>query len=770
LLKAIRPGEAPSMRSAAREHGLVRRAAVLFFLSGAASLVDQVAWQRLLGLHSGMGLYSSAVITAAFLGGLGLGSLLGARLSAGRDAGAALRAFAAVELGVAAFAALSPSLYYDWLYPRAVRLASPSPAGALSHFAALLPPTALMGASLPLLVRAVVRDVPSAARAIGRLYAVNTLGAAAGALAAPWILIPRLGLRGALWAAACASLAAALGAIALARGLAGDEAGRTRTAPPMPAEPARREPPRALEAAGSRPFGLWLALYALSGFLALALEIVWFRVVDVAVKSTAFTFGSVLAGYLFGLGVGCLLASSRVERIRRPLRAFLLCQCAALCAAALGVTALVRLPAGLPPLRGLSSYWAQYEFFAIGHAWDASRALLLYGLLPALLFGVPTLLMGFSFPVLQRAVQDDVPSAGRKAGLLQAANVAGCVAGSLLVGLGALSWLGTSGTLRALVAASLVFAAIGSAVYGRSFLGPGLALATAAIALPGAEPLWRRLHGLVDPQKRALFEEDATGVVAITAEGGGAWRVTIEGKGQSWIPYGNEHTLLGALPVLMHPAPRRVALIGLGSGDTAWAAACRTLTERVTVFEVARPLPRILERLLELQDNPELRGLLEDPRVAIQLSDGRHALELDAAYDVIESDVTWPEAALSGNLYSIEFFSLAARRLRPGGLMCAWVPSERARATFLRVFPYVVAVDVADGIYVGSLSPLPFERDVWLERLGSVEDYLGRSRVETIADSIRRRTSPAVPRASAGDVNEDLFPRDEFASPARPDS
>ena len=160
-----------------------------FFVSGASALVYQVAWQRILALHSGVGIYSIAMIVAAFMAGLGLGSRWGGVLSTRVPPQSALVRFALLELGIAALGAVSVPVYYDWLYLRAAWLYAPSWRAALLHFAVLLPPTALMGMSLPFLVRAVVAEAQGAGRRIGFLYGINMLGAAVGALLAPWVLI-----------------------------------------------------------------------------------------------------------------------------------------------------------------------------------------------------------------------------------------------------------------------------------------------------------------------------------------------------------------------------------------------------------------------------------------------------------------------------------------------------------------------------------------------------------------------------------------------------
>ncbi len=732
-----------------------RRAALaglLFLLSGAAALVYQVAWQRILALHSGTSLYSVAMIVAAFMAGLGLGSHAGGRLSARTGPLAALYLFAALELAIGAFGALSPLLYYDWLYPIASRLPSPSLRGGLAHFAALLPPTLLMGMSLPLLVRAMLRDVEAAGRTIGYLYGINMLGAALGAFAAPWLLLPWGGIPGAVRVAAVLNVLAGLGALVLARGVHQKEA-----ASPAEPEASAGEPP-----ATAHPFGLWLALYALSGFVALSLEVLWFRLVDVGVKSTAFTFGTVLGTYLLGSALGCLLAVPRVSRVRHPLATFLLCQCAILFVSGLSVMALARLPPGTPVYSWLVDYWGTYRFFRFGHVSDPVPVLHLYVALPLFLFAVPTLLMGFAFPVLQRAVHDELRTSGRKVGALQAANIAGCVAGSLLVGLVALERIGTAETLRLLTALGLVFALVGFRYYGRRFALPALALAVVAALLPGREELWRRLHGEIRPDSRALFEEDATGVVALSGRGSIRLRMFVNGKGNSWLPFGGVHTVLGALPVMIHPAPRQVAVVGLGSGDTAWAAGARRETLGVTVFEISSPQPRVLRRIVEQQSLPELAGFLKDPRLALRLEDGRRAIEAgrDLLFDAIETDAIWPESTGSGNLYSLEFFEACARRLRAGGLMCTWAPTPRVRDTFRTVFPHVLDVD-SGVILVGSRYPIQIDQPAWEARLLQSTDYLGEMR----AQQVRERLHSIKPASGPieGSLNRDLHPRDEFA-------
>jgi predicted membrane-bound spermidine synthase len=743
---------------AARGAAPLLLAAAAFLVSGAAGLVYQVAWQRILALMSGVGIYSIAMIVAAFMAGLGAGSHLGGRYSLRLTPRRALLTFALVELGIGAFGASSCWLYYDVLHGRAPWLyASPWTAGPM-HFVTLAIPTLLMGTSLPFLVRAMVGEARTAGRTIGVLYGINLLGAAAGAWLTPWVLIRLYGVRGAvLWAAAgnatAGLLAIALHASFRARASEGESA-------PEPSGAAGRGP--------AQSFALWMGLYALSGFCALSLEILWFRVLEVAVKATAFTYGTMLALYLLGTALGCLAGAPVVARLRRPLHTFLLCQCLLLAYAGAAVLLLVALPRDGSELGWYWRYWSTTGGFRLGAVEDWSTVSRLYLWLPSALYGPPTVLMGFAFPVLQRAVQDDPRTSGRKVGLLQAANILGCMAGSLAVGLLALSWLGTTGTLRLLMAAGAFFAVLGLRRFGaRTAFAPLLALLLGlAVLMPGQRALWLRLHGADAPD--GLVEEDATGVAAILPSESPPWRVFVSGKSHSWLPFGGIHSSLGAAPAVVHPAPVDVAIVGLGSADTAWAAGCRQETRSITVFEISGPQPRLLRRIGARENLPQLQRFLADPRVRIVVADGRNALARDERlYDLIEADALWPDVSYAGNLYSTEFFAQCARRLKPGGVICTWAPTPRVYAAFTRSLRHVVG---RYDVLIGSNDPIAFEPDAWKARLESpaVASYLGPGAVADAAHLLKQlhprnlkgRIQPA------RETNFDLFPRDELLTPA----
>jgi len=271
------------------------------------------------------------------------------------------------------------------------------------------------------------------------------------------------------------------------------------------------------------------------------------------------------------------------------------------------VALLASLPPETPVYRWFFRYWRSDDFFQLGFDWNAGRLLRLYALLPLALHGVATVLMGLSFGALQRAVQDDPASSGRKVGFLQAANIAGCTAGSLLTGLVLLGRLGSGGALRLLlVTLGLVFLGLRARAGGfsRGLVAWTLALLAVAAALPSSFELWKRLHGVTVSEPPSFIGEDASAVSVIVPGDAGRWRITVNGLPHSWLPYEGIHTLLGALPALIHPEPREIVVVGLGSGETAWAAGCRPETRSLQVYEIAASQPRLLREVSAVALSP----------------------------------------------------------------------------------------------------------------------------------------------------------------------
>ena len=750
-------------------HRLFQVAALCAFgLSGFAALVYQIVWQRMLVLFSGADVYASTLVVAAFMAGLGVGNLVGGFAADRLSRRNALIGFAAAEAAIAAFSLVSRPLYYDTLFQGLGSRHFPMSYLIGVLFASLLWPTFFMGVSLPLLARAVTSTVGTAAAKVGRLYAVNTLGAAAGAFVATWWILPAVGLNGglrlgALMNSACVGLVIPFVTIQV-------KAWSESEAEPPAASADLPEPPL--------PFAAWLVIYAVAGFIALSLEIVWFRLLGVMAKSTAFTFGTLLTIYLAGIAAGAWLGSAVAPRLRRPTMTLL---SALSLIALLGGLLVAALILGTDRFVWLQRYFGSYEPLAVRAELDKLRSgqlpvefLLLYFGIPAALLLPPTFLMGFCFPVLQRIVQTDVTRLGRRVGTLMLANIAGSVVGTIVTGVLAFNVFGTAGTLKALVVASMLFSIVtlGWIARGRvRFLVIGTAVVVVALAwraLPDEIELWARLHGAA--ADRIVVGEDATGLSVLRIEPSALQNRTtvfVNGVGQSTIPYGDIHTALGMLPAFLHPNPRTVAIIGLGSGDTLYAAAGRPEIERITCVEIIAPQIAGLRRLQQRHPYAGLARLLSDPRIQHRAGDGRiFLMRSGPVFDIIEADALRPTSAYSGNLYSEEYFSLVRSRLRPGGLAATWLPTSRVHNAFVRVFPYVIS---ASGVLVGSDRPIDTDRDTIVRRTADprVRDHyaqVGISADELLSSYLASpaRYTPEFDRRALSDVNSDLFPKDEY--------
>jgi predicted membrane-bound spermidine synthase len=761
----------------------------VFFASGIAALLYQVIWQRLLALFSGADVFSVTLIVAAFMGGLGLGNLAGGHFADRASRATCLTLFAMAEGAIGGFALASRALYYDLLYGRLGALDLGLPALGAVLFGSVLWPTFFMGISLPLLARGLTPSLAHAARTVGSLYGWNTLGAAVGAAASTWILLRHFDLDTSLRIGAALNLACAAAAWPLRARIGRDD--------PAATAPVESAPKHGAEASG---FGLstWLVVYALAGAIALSLEIAWFRVLGVVLKSTSFTFGTLLAIYLLGTAGGSLAGARLAERSRRaPAQSFLALQTIGVAWALAGMLAVHAL-ATPERWNGLFTHFGTTDhgtFLAglaalaeggVGALFGSSEPagaarffVLLHALLPLAVIAPATFALGMSFPFLQRAIHTDAAFLGRRVGWLQTANIAGSLAGSLLTGFVLLPRLGTPGTFRALGAAALVFPLLA----GLSRLGRGAAqlaapvLGVAALAalvavFPRERPFWATLHGAALGD--FLVAEDAAGVSALLPGSSDTPSILVMAGGVevSSIPYGGYegiHTLLGVVPVLLHPDPKRVAVIGIGSGDTAYAAAARPETRDVAAIEIIGSQLDLLRGFARQTREPGLVSFLADPRIRKVITDGRTFVRRDPAlFDVIEADALRVTSAYSGNLYSTEYFALLRSKLAPGGFAVSWLPTPRVAETFRRSFPHGLVIGQ---IGIGAEQPIEIDPATLAARLREPRfaAHFRRVGIE-IAPRVEPflLANPPVAFATApgangdADLNSDLFAKDEF--------
>jgi spermidine synthase len=398
-------------------------------------------------------------------------------------------------------------------------------------------------------------------------------------------------------------------------------------------------------------------------------------------------------------------------------------------------------------------------------------------LVPFVMVAPPAFMMGASFPFLQRAVHDTPARLGRRVGWLQASNILGATLGAAMVGTVFLHFFGASWTLRLLVALGGTFlmlsARLAQSRVRRPAYAAGLTVTAALMwSIPPGPVLWAKLHG--SPAEKTIYREDGSGVSVLkndNADFSSTTWVILNGLGQSWIPYDRVnpvHTQLGALPVILHPKPRSVAVIGLGSGNTIYGVGGREEVEEITCIEIVEPQLQTLRLLLQRRTYAALESVLSDTRMRFVFTDGRTYLGSSLKkYDVIEADALRPNSAFAGNLYSYEYFMLLKSRLNPGGLAVTWTPTARVTETFVKVFPYSYRFD---SILVGSETPIDLGSDAIRARIESpyTQDYFRRGGID-----INNLVLPYLDKESKGllidrrefafyDINTDLFPKDEY--------
>jgi spermidine synthase len=729
----------------------------LFFLSGAAALIYQTAWHRLLGLFAGADTIAAALVVGAFLLGLGVGSLAAGLYADRLSRRAALIAFALCEVGIALFAVLSPWLYYDVIYRGLLPLASSRGVIFGVVFAGLLWPTFLMGCSLPFLSKAIVHQIAGSAQLIGWLYGINTLGAGIGAFIGGWFLLGTIGFDKAIYVGAALNLIVAAGGLLLARSvdMAGGEA--------RPKVVRRR-------GVGDGTVWRWSLLVFISGFLIVALQIVWYRLVGVLLQSNGYSFSLVLAVFLLGDGAGLLVGARIIDRIADPRRFFFLMQGVATTLALCGAWFVyLAIGAGASP-----SSFVNRDFMG-----GSARDIVVIALLLSVVVLPASFVMGFSFPVVQKAVQSDINLLGSRVGLVQLANIVGNSAGSLVAGLLLLDLIGTAGTLKLLVAIGLAFAVLqiaGSPSTRWAYI-PAALLVAGLVLFPDSESFWRRLHALRN--EKAIVAEDKTGLSLLKLTDAQSGKLYIQGHTQSQLPFTPVHILLGAIGSLVHAAPRRVLVIGSGTGGTPYAAGLNPATERVRVIEIVAPVIETLRTYVAQGGRSGVDELLGHRKFEVVVADGRHALAHDQTrYDVIEADAILPKTALSGLLNSQEFFQQVRTKLAPGGIYVQWAPTERSIETFRSVFPYatmvhpaLVGIDrpipYARPVLLGSDRPIPYAREKVLELLArpEIDAYLAVARVDRtmlriwFEDHTPLNHGKVVPATAP---NTDFFPRDEY--------
>lgn len=743
--------------SSSRVRRLVVWIYVLFFASGALGLAYQVLWLRRLHLIFGSTVHATSAVLTVFFGGLALGSWLFGRLIDRRER-MGLLWYAACEMAIGVYAFVTLPLFeaVERLYLPWYKASNFSPTvlviGAMAcSVVVLLIPTTLMGATLPLLSRYVVRTVQERGVKVASLYGINTIGAMAGTLFVYFIGLQRLGWLATLQCAGLLNILLAVVARSLNRNL---QALGYHDAPAAPVEESAvassvgRVVPSVAPAIGGRLFVLLMIGFGLSGAAAMIYEVAWTRSLSLVLGSSIYAFIVMLTTFLGGLALGSLVSGWVLRRQAAELQHFVLLEWCLGLYGLFSISLFALLPdwfVGLWPLFGRT--------FA-GLSW-------LQFVLSMSIMALPTFFMGLLFPIVADLVTGQLQQFGRRLGLTYAVNTVGGIVGSFCTGFWLIPTIGIAWTLAA--AAGLNIAA-GLLVYlaashphnrtGRLGFAVGLALILGLMTVKVIVPSWQRqalTAGVylnaesyqqtpsvqaVESQYQLLFyRESLNATVSVHQNPQNGQRfLKVGGKtdASTGIDMGTQ-VLSGTIPLLVHGHAANVLVIGLGSGVTVGSVG-RYSVERIDCAELD---PAVIEAARYFSDvNYRIH---EDPRVRLFAADGRNILlATDQRYDAIISEPSNPWMAGLAYLFTDEFYKLAKSRLAPGGVMCQWVQLYRIfpmdvkaiLKTFQSNFPYTTVWSTIPGdlILVGSMEPQRLDRArleaIWAQP--AIRDNLGR--------------------------------------------
>jgi spermidine synthase len=775
--KRRQPTTEPSSRISAI-HAVILGA---FFLSGLCGLMYEVVWARMLTLVFGNTLHAVATVLSVFMLGLALGSFI-----AGRYTGRMTRhreAYACVEMALGAYAGFFPvilhglqqvhSLVFQAVYNSPFSL---SLVRLLLATGILLLPTTLMGATLPLLSQLLTQSASTFAKEIGQLYAINTIGAALGAFLSAFLTIPVLGLHWAMYLGA--GLNIAIGLVVLKLPYSGPQY--------QPGTKKKERDAAPVGATAPRDRLCVLLAFAVVGFVAMLLENGWSHALIMVFGTSVYAFATMLTTYLVGLGVGSLLAARFADRMRSPRSLFVFL------VALLGLSTFAT-----TPVIGMLPSWFVEVFADLKAEWTRV-AFLEFAVCFLVILG-PTLLSGACFPVAVR-LTGSAHGAGKAAANAYTFNTTGCIVGSLAAGFFLIPTLGAEHTLLLAGVLSVLAAAFLIALDGSTSL-PRRTLwvtAMAAVAVAGFSLLgsWdamvmnsgvyvysRLLKATGSTSIREamadykmLYYKEGSASVAVLESGQGHRFLRINGKtdGSS---QGDNYTqmFLGYVPALYAKHLDDVLVIGLGTGITS-GCVLDLPVRSVDTIEISPEVIKAAHFFSRLSGS-----VFSDPRSTIRLLDGRTWLmAMPRQYDIITSEPSNPWQTGNANLFTVDFFRMVARRLKPGGIFCQWLPFYHMAKSHYKlivkslsaVFPHVnIWLANSDTLIISSLEPLSItqERLTRIVGIPAVKRKLATMQIQSADDllSFFYLDEAAARQIGSGveGYNLDSHPVVEFGSP-----
>ncbi|MBD3237626.1 MAG: hypothetical protein GF330_13050, partial [Candidatus Eisenbacteria bacterium] len=728
-------------------------------------------------------------------GGLALGSFLFGRWADRWKRH--LRVYALLELGIGVCGLLMPALLagLHQLSPSllsAVR-SDPTRFSILTFttaFLALLAPTTLMGATLPVLAKHLARRSATLGRRVGLLYAINTFGGVAGTFGSAFLLIALLGVRMTNAVAVALNLALCAAALWLSRGSLAFEARRHETevagvrhhgataleARRPRANTARAPMPHPAPAPGVARLRLVIGAFALAGATSLAYEVLLTRMgVFFLWDTTVYSFATMLTTFLTGLAIGSLLLARIVDRVGPLTGVFGLLEIG------IGLSCLLLLPL-LQHLVGLR-WWLWEGFYASGELaiW---RYLALKFVMAFSIMLMPAILMGGTFPIVNRIVSRDPRHLGRNIGVIYSANTIGAIAGALLAGFWLVPALGLESGLLAVVVVNVLLGAVlllhepaWRPLTCRFAAASAVALLlVGALITPTGRPAVHYSDLLSNPhlQRELVYAHEGreASLAVLRDPTTRILELNINGQSTAFTSYMDlqVHRALGHVPALCHPEPHTALVIGFGFGSTCHSLLTHGL-EQLDCVELVPEERETADLFAAVNED-----VLDDPRLRFIPGDGRnHILLTDRRYDIISFNAIHPK--LSANLYTLEFYELCRRRLTDDGVIAAWLPInflsraefEMLVRTFQRVYPHTSFWYLGPGHAILIATPQPtivdYERIEGRLQIPALAQDLARSNLDDPAEILSLLLFGEAGVATLGGegaLNTDDRPRIEF--------
>jgi spermidine synthase len=707
---------------------------ILFVGSGCAALIYQIVWFQVLQLVIGSSAVSLAVLLGTFMGGMCAGSLLLSKyVSQDKHP---LRVYAWLEglIGVCGAVLIVLMPLVSQLYTAVDGGGQISVAlRAIVCVLLLLPPTALMGATLPAISR-YVQNTPSGVSWLGFFYGGNIVGAVIGCVAAGFYLLRKFDMStAALAAVAINFIVAALG-FALSKRAAYEA-----------------EKPSEVASTNSIPGGVYIAI-ALSGLTALGAEVVWTRLLSLMFGATTYAFSIILGVFLAGLGIGSVIGAWLARVAKQPRAALAWIQFLLALTTAWGAFMIANeLPWWPINEQRVLSPWLVFQV-------DIARTL--FAVLPG------AILWGASFPLALVAASEGANTdSGRTVGRVYAANTLGAIVGSLITGLVLIPWIGTKGAQQVFILVSVLSGVVAMLpmllrpvmLISSSVLAAGaLYLASHVAPVPVGLIAWGRSLPWQGTPNALVWAEGMNASIAVTEEISGYRNFHVSGKVEaSTEPQDMRlQRLLGHLSALMHDNPKSVLVVGFGAGVTAGSISIHPTMERMVICEMEPQIPKIVSKYFSDANY----GVADNRKVSIVYDDARHyVLTTREKFDVITSDPIHPWVKGAATLYTREYFEHVKAHLNPGGVVTQWVPLYESTpdvvrselATFFSVFPNgtVWRNDHVNGhgydvVLVGRLDDKPIDIDalearIWQPQYAQVKESLFNVGYESVYDVLR---------------------------------